>query len=138
MNIDDIKGRAIDIRDRLPEVRERIDAWRDELSLPETQTAETAAGAALLGVGAIAAGLNLLARRRDAWAWFLPAILLTGGAALLIAAGLERRESRIAEAEAIMRAELGDLDPIARAKVLKDIAEDELSHLARLGRRAEA
>jgi hypothetical protein len=129
VNIDDIKGRVTDIRERIPEVRDRIDEWRDDLELPETQATETAAGAVLIGSGIVAAIINLLGGKKDAWAWFLPAILLTGGAALLIAGALERREGRIDAAEAAVRAELDSLDPIARAKVLKEVAEEQLAKL---------
>ncbi|MBE0416854.1 MAG: hypothetical protein IBX63_03730 [Coriobacteriia bacterium] len=129
MNIDDIKERVTDIRERMPEVRDRIEAWREDLELPETQTTETAAGAVLIGSGIVAAIINLLGGKRDVWAWFLPAILLTGGAALLIAGALERREGRIDAAEAAVRAELDSLDPIARAKVLKEVAEQQLAKL---------
>ncbi len=129
MEIDDIKGRVTDIRDQIPEVRERIDAWRNDLEFPETQTTETAAGAVLIGSGIVATIVNLLGGKRDAWAWILPAILLTSGAAMLVAAALERREGRIDAAEAAVRAELDGLDPIARAKVLKEVAEEQLARL---------
>lgn len=138
MNIDEIKGRVTDIRERMPEVRDRIEVWRDELELPETQKTETAAGAVLIGSGAVAAIVNLLGGKRDAWAWLLPAILLTSGTALLIAAALERRESRIDAAEAAVRAELDGLDPIARAKVLKEVAEEQLARLGVARGEAEA
>ena len=137
MNIDDIKGRVTDIRERMPEVRDRIEAWRDELELPETQKTETAAGALLIGSGIVAAIINLLGGKRDAWAWFLPAILLTGGTALIVAGALERREGRIDAAEAAVRAELDGLDPIARAKVIKEGAEEQLSRLSANPRGAE-
>ncbi len=126
-------------RDRIPEMRERaserIEEWREEL--PEPEVIETVAGAALMGVGAVAAVVTLLADSRRSWWWFLPAVLLTGGAALLIAGGLQRREERIGLAEESVRAELARLDPIARAKVMKDIAEEQLSIFARRGAEAE-
>jgi len=129
MNIDDIKGRVSDIRERVPEVRERIDAWREDLELPSTQTTETAAGAVLVGAGIVAAIVNLLGNKRDFWSWVLPSILLSGGIALLVTALFEWRGDRIDAAEAAVRAELDSLDPIARAKVLKEVAEEEFSRL---------
>jgi hypothetical protein len=129
MNIDDIKGRVSDIRERVPEVRERIDAWREDLELPSTQTTETAAGAVLVGAGIVAAIVNLLGNKRDFWSWVLPSILLSGGIALLVTALFEWRGHRIDAAEAAVRAELDSLDPIARAKVLKEVAEEQFSRL---------
>ena len=125
-----------DYKDRIPEVRERIDEWREEL--PEPEVIETVAGAALLGFGVVSAVFALMRERRSNWAWFLPAALLTGGAALLIAGGLQYRENRIDLAEETVRAELGRLDPITRAKVMKDVAEEQLSVFTRRGAEAEA
>ena len=129
MDIDSIKGRATDFKDRIPEVRERIDAWREDLELPSAQTAETAAGAVLVGAGIAATIVNLLGNKRDFWSWVVPSALLSGGLALLVAALFEWRGDRIDAAEAAVRAELDSLDPLARAKVLKDVAEDQLSRL---------
>lgn len=123
-------------RERIPEVRERLDEWREEL--PEPEVMETVAGAALLGMGAVTGVVMLLSERRNSWWWFLPAVLATGGAALLIAGGLQYRAGRITLAEESVRAELDRLDPIARAKVMKDIAEEQLSIFARKGAESEA
>ena len=123
-------------KERIPEVRERIDEWREEL--PEPEVMETVAGAALLGIGAVAGIFMLFNDRRSQWWWFLPAVLLTGGAALLIAGGLQYRSGRITLAEESVRAELDHLDPIARAKVMKDIAEEQLSIFARRSAEADA
>ena len=58
----------------------------------------------LLGFATAAAGAGLLARRR-----------------------LQVRSEKIAEAEETIRSELGDLDPVARAQVLADIARGGLT-----------
>ncbi len=129
MDMNVYRERIDEYKDRIPEIRERIDEWREEL--PEPEVIETAAGAAMFGLGAVAAVWTSLSGRRGMWAWFLPAVLLTGGASLLIAGALQIREERIEVAEETVRAELGRLDPIARAKVMKDIAEEQLSVLAR-------
>jgi hypothetical protein len=136
--MENIRGRVTDVRERIPEVRERIDAWREDLEMPSTQTAETAAGAVLVGAGIVATIVNLLGGKRDFWAWVLPSILLSGGIALLVAALFEWRGDRIDAAEAAVRAELDSLDPIARAKVLKEVAEEQLGRLGRNPQGAEA
>lgn len=136
VKIEELKDRIPDVRERLPEVRERIESWRE--NLPETQTTEAAAGAALFGLGTLAAALNLLAERRSAWAWALPAVLLSGGAALLVAAALEQRKGRILQAEEVVREELDRLDPVARAQVLKEVAEGEIARFSKQPSGAEA
>jgi hypothetical protein len=136
--MENIKGRVTDMRERIPEVRERIDAWREDLEMPSAQTAETAAGAVLVGAGIVATIVNLLGGKRDFWAWVLPSILLSGGIALLVVALFEWRGDRIDAAEAAVRAELDSLDPLARAKVLKEVAEDQLARLGASAQGAEA
>lgn len=136
--MENIKGRVTDMRERIPEVRERIDAWREDLEMPSAQTAETAAGAVLVGAGIVATIINLLGGKRDFWAWVLPSILISGGTALLVAALFEWRGDRIDAAEAAVRAELDSLDPLARAKVLKEVAEEQLGRIGGSPQGAEA
>lgn len=117
------------MRDRIPEVRERIDAWREDLELPSAQSTEAAAGAVLLGAGIVATIVNLLGNKRGFWSWVLPSILLSGGASLLFTALFQWRRGRIDAAQSAVRAELEGLDPLARAQVLKEVAEEQLAKL---------
>ena len=48
------------------------------------------------------------------------------GAALLVRGKLAERSEQIEEAKSTIRSELDDLDPVARAQVLADIALSEL------------
>lgn len=48
------------------------------------------------------------------------------GAGLYAREQLAERHERIDEAESEIRSELADLDPVARAQVLKDVAQSEL------------
>ena len=48
------------------------------------------------------------------------------GAALLVRGKLAERSEQIEEAKSTIRSELDDLDPVARAQVLADIAQSEL------------
>ena len=130
MNIGDYRERFEAYRDRMPDMQARIEEWRDEL--PEPEVIETVAGAAMLGIGVVAALAAFLSGRRGIWAWALPGDLLTGGAAVLIAGAHHLREERIEVAEEAIRR----LDPIARAKVMKEIAEEQLSVLTRKGAEA--
>ena len=51
---------------------------------------------------------------------------LAGGAALLVRGKLAERSEQIEDAKSTIRSELDDLDPVARAQVLADIAQHEL------------
>jgi hypothetical protein len=51
---------------------------------------------------------------------------MVAGGALLVRGKLAARSEQIDEAESTIRSQLDDLDPIARAQVLADIAQSEL------------
>jgi len=51
---------------------------------------------------------------------------MAGGAALLVRGKLAERSAQIEDAKSTIRSELDDLDPVARAQVLADIAQHEL------------
>jgi hypothetical protein len=51
---------------------------------------------------------------------------MAGGAALLVRGKLDERNEQIEDAKSTIRSELDDLDPVARAQVLADIAQSEL------------
>jgi hypothetical protein len=91
-----------------------IDLDQDE----EVALAVGAGGLALLTLGMIAGSraLRLLGLASAAT-----------GAVLFVRHKLEVRSEKIAEAEDKIRSELDDLDPVARAQVLADIARSGLS-----------
>ena len=91
--------------------------------MPTDVTAEETAGAALFGFGLVTAALRIVRGDRAPFGWMMPAALITAGLAMLIDGTFDRRSSRMAEAELVVREELAGLDPIARAQVLKGIAE---------------
>jgi uncharacterized membrane protein YfcA len=51
---------------------------------------------------------------------------MVAGAALLVRGKVAARNEKIDEAESTIRSQLDDLDPVARAQVLADIAQSEL------------
>jgi hypothetical protein len=59
----------------------------------------------------------------------LPVLLLIGGSALAGRGAAHRRDLGIDEAEVRVREELASLDPFARARVLKDMASEQLRPL---------
>ena len=90
------------------------------LELDDDDTVALAVGAG--GVAGLVVGLILDSR-------LLRVLGLAGmvtGAALLVRGKLAERSEQIEEAKSTIRSELDDLDPVARAQVLADIAQSEL------------
>lgn len=101
-----------------------INQWRE--SIPEESQIEMGAGAALLGVGIVAALSSIGRRRRGFFAWAIPGALLSAGATLIVHSLLDVRSDRMAETQASIEAELASLDPLARAYVLKNVSQSQL------------
>ena len=99
----------------------------EELSFPVPSTKDI--GWLLVGGGAVGALVTLLRGERDVSDWVLPVGLIGLGSGIL----LKRRQSHIVEAEQSIMAELDSLDPIARAQVLKTVAQDQIGRLPGLG-----
>jgi hypothetical protein len=85
----------------------------------------TEVGWLLLGGGLAGCLITLLRRDRHLDDWALPFGLVGAGGALL----LRRRRSQMDDAQKAILAELDELDPIARAQVLKAVAEEQLGPL---------
>lgn len=83
----------------------------------------------LLGGGVIGAIISLLRDRRGFVDLAVPLGLIAFGSGVL----LKRRQTNIETAEENILAELDALDPVARAQVLKAVAEDELGRLPGVG-----
>ncbi|MDZ4180190.1 MAG: hypothetical protein U1E29_13325 [Coriobacteriia bacterium] len=101
-----------------------IDRWRE--AIPEESRVETGTGAALLGVGLAAGAFVVLRRHRGFFAWAIPGAILGIGLALLADVLLDVRSERIEQTEDFIELQLEELDPIARAQVLKNIGERQV------------
>ena len=78
----------------------------------------------LLVAGGVVGALVMTIRgQRSLTDWLIPVGLAGAGVAIL----LKRRETRIGEAQQNIMAELEGLDPVARAQVLKAVAEQQLN-----------
>ncbi len=75
----------------------------------------------LVGGGVVGSLITLLRGRRTLVDWALPAGLVGAGVAIL----LKRRQTHLEATERNILAELESLDPIARAQVLKAVAEQQ-------------
>jgi hypothetical protein len=84
----------------------------------ETVALALAAGGTLAFVLGVIAGSRLLRLAGIGTA--------VAGAGLYARKQLAERSERMGEAESEIRSELADLDPVARAQVLKDVAQSEL------------
>lgn len=130
MNAKTAEERTTSMKERLPEVREqvreRVQNWREDNKMPEAQTVEAAAGSVLLGTGVLAAASATRSDKRGIAKWGAPAILLGGGVSLLLTALVEHRHDHINRVEQSVREDLSELGPIARAQVLKDMAQEQV------------
>jgi len=113
------------LAEHMPEIRERLSGAAEHL--PDANTAATGVGGAIFAAGTATAVANVLRHRKRARSWILPAALLSSGAALVMTGQLRRRSGRIEDAEMIISAELDALDPLARAKIMKDVAEKQFA-----------
>lgn len=83
------------------------------------------------GLSFVGTGLGLIVtmavrRRRGLVAWLVPGALIAFGLALLGAAAAGRYGSHIEETEQAVREQLSQVDPFARVKILKDLAEEQV------------
>lgn len=83
----------------------------------------------LIGGGIVGAAVQLLRRRRSVLGWIAPVGLIGIGSAIL----LNQRQTHMEAAELKIQAELDALDPVARAQVLKAVAQEQLGRLPGLG-----
>jgi len=113
-----------EIQERFPEMKERLSDTVEQLHDPDVEM--IAAGTALAAGGVATGVVNLLRGQRHARAWVIPLILLASGTAFAATGLLRRRSSRMETAEIAIAGELDRLDPVARAQVLKHLAEDEV------------
>lgn len=114
----------MDPKETVASVVGAVEAWQSEVR--EESRAQAEAGLVLVGVGAVVGAAVLLKWRRSLLAWALPGALLAAGAVLLADALLDTRSERIDEAGRAIEDELAQLDPLARAQVLKRVGESQL------------
>jgi hypothetical protein len=90
------------------------------LDLEDSDTVALAVGAG--GLAALVVGLIVDSRLLR----ILGLASMIAGGALLVRGKAAERNEKIDEAESTIRSQLDDLDPVARAQVLADIAQSEL------------
>lgn len=105
------------------DVHEIVERWRE--SIPQRSQVEAGTGVGIVAIGVAAAVYTVVQKRRGFFAWAVPGALIAAGLVMLSDVVLDVRGERIDRTRAIIESELGDLDPIARAQVLRDIARDQ-------------
>ena len=96
-----------------------IDNDRQKLSTPASEDLAWL----LVGGGVVGALVMLIRGHRRFIDWVIPAGLIGAGLAVF----LEKRQKHIDKVEQNILADLDSLDPVAKAQVLKAVAEKELN-----------
>lgn len=122
---DEIARRRDELMERAIELRERFVESADEESVA------MAFGLSLVGTGVALGVTQALRGRRKASALLLPVGLIAAGFFVAGRGFMSRRTERIAVAEARVRDELSTLDPLAKARVLRDVASEQLAFIRR-------
>ena len=127
INRDDIMER----KDEFLARKDELLARKDELRLRFVEKVDDpivdgAIAMSLVGAGVGTIIANLLRGKRSVWSYLLPAAFVLGGVAVLGGGAFSRRSTRIGVAEETVRAELSRLDPLARARILKDMASEAM------------
>jgi len=127
INRDDIMER----KDEFLARKDELLARKDELRLRFVEKVDDpivdgAIAMSLVGAGVGTIIANLIRGKRSVWSYLLPAAFVLGGVAVLGGGAFSRRSTRIGAAEETVRAELSRLDPLARARILKDMASEAM------------
>ena len=86
-----------------------------------------ALGVSLIGGGIAVIVVDFVRGHRRPGGYLIGAILGLAGAVLLVMGPMARRNAHISEAEQVVRDQLASLDPVARAKVMKEMAEEQVA-----------
>jgi hypothetical protein len=112
-------------RDEWADRKEAIKARFSDVSRKEA--AMDSLGVSLIGLGVGTVVRNLVSGRRTTTGYVVGALVAVAGALLLGMGLLERRTAQISEAEQVVRDQLSALDPVARAQILKDMADEQVT-----------
>lgn len=125
---EDIIGRKDELLTRKDELLARKDELRSRfVEKADDPVVDGAIAMSLVGAGVGTIIANIVRGKRSVWSYLLPVAFVLGGIAVLGGGAVSRRSTRIGAAEETVRAELSRLDPLARARILKDMAGEALS-----------
>ena len=118
-------------RDEMLAKRDEWLAKKDEIQARFVDTVDdpvldSAVGLSLVGAGAGTIIVNLIQHKRSVFGYLIGVAFVLIGVAVL--GGTYRvRSERITDAEERVRAQLAELDPVARAQVLKSMASEAVA-----------
>ena len=123
-------------REDLEARKEELMARKDELQSRFMERIDDPVVDGAIGMSLVGAGLgtiiaNVLRGKRSVWSYLLPAAFVLGGIAVLGGGAASRRSTRIGAAEENVRTQLAGLDPLARARILKDMAGEVMAPFMR-------
>lgn len=118
---------------------EAIKARKDELQArfieyADDTTVDSALGLSLVGAGAATIVFSLVTGKRGVWTYVVVGVFMALGLSVMGGGAVSRRSGRISEAEGIVREQLRQLDPLARARIVRDMAADTMAPFMRHGR----
>jgi hypothetical protein len=125
---EEMRVRIEAIRARKDELQARFGEYADDPMV------DNALGLSLVGAGAGTIVFSLIKGKRGIWTYVLGGAFVLLGLFVMGGGAMSRRSGRIVEVESAVREQLGQLDPIARAQIVRDMAADTVAPFMRLGR----
>ena len=131
------------------EIQQLVDAGRDEWAdrkdaikarfsdVSRKEATMDSLGVSLIGFGVGTIVKNLVGGRRSTTGYVVGALVAVAGALLLGMGLMERRIAHISQAEQVVRDQLSSLDPVARAQILKDMADEQVASVKAHGARVQ-
>lgn len=122
---EEMRVRTEAIRARKDELQSRFIEHADDPAL------DNALGLSLVGAGAGTLIFSLLKGKRSVWTYAFAGLFVLLGLSVMGGGAVSRRSGRIDEVEVSVRGQLAQLDPIARAQIVRDMAADQMAPLLR-------
>jgi len=123
---EEMRTRAEVVRARKDELQSRFVEYADD------PTFDNALGLSLVGAGAGTIIFSLIRGKRGVWTYVIAGLFVVLGISVMGGGAVSRRSGRISEVESSVRDQLSQLDPIARAQIVRDMAADQMAPFMRL------
>lgn len=125
---DELRTRSQAVLARKAEIQARFTEHADDPVI------DSAVGLALVGAGVGTIVFSLVTSKRSVWTYLLAGLFVVLGLSVMGGGALSRRSDRVSEVEDVVREQLGRIDPLARARMLHDMAADAMAPFFHLGR----
>lgn len=118
---DQMRARSEALRARKDELQSRFVEYADD------PTVDNALGLSLVGAGAGTIIFSLLKGKRGVWTYVIAGLFVALGLSVMGGGAISRRSGHITEVETSVRDQLSQLDPLARAQIVRDMAADQMA-----------